>query len=129
MPPALQSIDHIHINVSNRARSETWYAEVLGFHRVASLEFWATDGGPLTLADSGHQIHLALFENTEIQNTTIAFKVNAVALNQWISHLNKMGITCEPVDHGVSWSIYFNDPDGNPFEVTTYEYDEFKQSL
>jgi catechol-2,3-dioxygenase len=22
----------------------------------------------------------------------------------------------------VSWSIYFEDPDGNPFEITTYDH-------
>lgn len=31
----------------------------------------------------------------------------------------------KPVDHEVSWSIYFKDPDGNPFEDTTYDYEAF----
>ncbi len=29
---------------------------------VTGLEFWATDGGPLTIGDASGSIHLALFE-------------------------------------------------------------------
>jgi catechol-2,3-dioxygenase len=28
-------------------------------------------------------------------------------------------------DHHVSFSIYFSDLDGNPYEITTYEYTAF----
>ncbi len=38
----------------------------------------------------------------------------------------------QPVDHRVAWSLYFSDPDGNPFEITCYDYDalsaEFRNS-
>ena len=30
MPPSLDRIDHIHVQVADRARAERWYAEVLG---------------------------------------------------------------------------------------------------
>ena len=33
------------------------------------------------------------------------------------------------VDHQESWSIYFNDPYGNRFEITSYDYEAIKQSL
>jgi catechol-2,3-dioxygenase len=33
------------------------------------------------------------------------------------------------VDHDKSWSIYFNDPYGNPFEITTYDYETVRQQL
>jgi catechol-2,3-dioxygenase len=39
MPPLFERIDHIHIFVSDRAASERWYREVLGFRRVPELEF------------------------------------------------------------------------------------------
>ena len=33
------------------------------------------------------------------------------------------------VDHQLAWSFYFCDPDGNRFELTTYDYDDVKNSL
>ena len=126
MAPNLNGIDHIHINVSDRAKAEHWHKDVLGFSRVPEFEFWAVDGGPLTLTDESGLIHLALFESDNIQSTTIALKVSASGLKEWIYHLSVNGIEVTPVDHQLSWSLYFKDIDGNPFEITTYEYDEFK---
>jgi len=126
MAPRLDGVDHIHINVSDREESERWYTEVLGLSRVRDLEFWAVDGGPLTLSDSSGQIHLALFESDQAQGTTIAFRVSAADLEQWIDHLAVNGIRVTPVDHQVSWSVYFTDDDGNRFEITTYEYEAFR---
>ena len=62
MAPTLERVDHIHVFVSDRAASEQWYAKVMGFRRVKDLEFWAADGGPLTIANPSGTIHLALFE-------------------------------------------------------------------
>lgn len=123
--PVFEGIDHIHINVSDREKSERWYHKVMGFSRVRALEFWALDGGPLTLADASGRIHVALFESSQAQNTTIALRVSSTGLTEWISHLAANGVAVNPVDHEVSWSVYFRDIDGNPFEITTYEYDEF----
>lgn len=123
----IKKIDHIHLNVKDRSVSEAWYKKVFGFERTESLAFWAEDGGPLTIQNESGSVHLALFVSAEIQKTTIAFSVTAAGLRSCISHLSSIGITANPVDHEVSWSIYFSDPDGNPFEVTTYEYREFVQ--
>ncbi len=36
-------------------------------------------------------------------------------------HLAERGISFRgPIDHGCAWSIYFDDPDGNPLEITYY---------
>lgn len=128
MIPKLLSIDHIHINVANRAAAETWYKDVLGFVRDPAHERWVTDQGPLTLANREGNIHLALFERPHIQNTVIAFNVSASGLKEWIQHLTSKGIDVAPINHDLSWSIYFRDNDGNPFEITTYEYKEFQRS-
>ncbi len=127
MAPRFNGIDHIHINVSDRALAENWYTTVLGFRRVPELEFWATDGGPLTLIDDGGHVHLALFESSNIQNTTVALNASSTDFAAWITHLAKHGINVKPVDHQVSWSLYFRDIDGNPFEITTYEYSQFRE--
>ena len=123
MAPNLKAIDHIHVSVRNRKLAEQWYQDILGFERVAEFEVWAADGGPLTIANVQGNIHLALFETDAVQNTVIAFSVNAENFFAWIEHLKDKEMAVNIVDHDLSWSIYFIDPDGNPFEITTYEYD------
>lgn len=127
--PALEAIDHIHINVTDRAAAETWYRETLGFVRDPAFEPWVTAQGPLTLANAAGTIHLALFERPAVQNTVVAFRVSAAALAAWIAYLSARDVAVEPIDHDLAWSIYFRDPDGNPFEITTYDYAAFGQRV
>jgi len=123
--PPLEGIDHIHVFVTDRAAAEVWYARVLGFSRVPSLAEWAADGGPLTLADAAGRIHLALFERgAQACRSTIALGVSAPAFMAWRKHLAAaLGKAPLTEDHQLSWSMYFADPDGNPYEITSYEYD------
>ena len=125
MPPLLQRIDHIHVFVSDRAASERWYREVLGFGRVPELAFWASDGGPLTLQDTSGSVHLALFERLpQSCRSTIALAASPTEFVAWQAHLSStLGQPVQAVDHQVSWSLYFTDPDGNPYEITSYAYE------
>jgi catechol-2,3-dioxygenase len=131
MAPQLQTIDHIHVFVSNRESSEAWYREVLGLHRQPDLEFWAGDGGPLTLTNDTGTIHLALFERPrEKCRSTIALGVGADDFIEWKTHLQRaLGKELTPEDHAVSWSLYFQDPDGNPYEITSYQYEAISECL
>ncbi len=124
MPPSLERFDHIHVYVSDRDASERWYKEVLGFQRIKALEFWADDGGPLTLANDSDTIHLALFERPpQPCRSTIALAVSAQAFFDWKLHLSSvLGHPIQIEDHQLSWSLYFHDPDANPYEITSYEY-------
>ncbi|MBL0088929.1 MAG: VOC family protein [Ideonella sp.] len=125
MAPRIEAIDHLHIFVGNRQASERWYADVLGFSRIPELAFWARDGGPLTLQDAGRQVHLALFERPHQPcRSTIALRVSAQEFLAWRAHLSsKLPEHPKLENHEVSLSLYFADPDGNPFEITTYEYE------
>ncbi|MCV2356786.1 VOC family protein [Paucibacter sp. B2R-40] len=131
MLPALQKIDHIHVYVSDRAAAEAWYGAVLGLSRIKALEFWAADGGPLTLSDLSGMVHLALFERQpERCRSTIALAANASDFLAWRAHLAAaLPVPVNLEDHQVSWSLYFNDPDGNPFEITSYDYAELASQL
>ncbi len=123
--PALDGIDHVHVFVTDRAAAEGWYARVLGLSRVTRLAGWAADGGPLTLADASGRIHLALFERgAQACRSTIALAVSAQGFMAWRAHLAvALGKPARTEDHQLSWSMYFADPDGNPYEITSYEYD------
>lgn len=122
--PRLDAIDHLHVHVGNRAAAETWYARILGLQRVPELAHWARDGGPLTLSDRAHALHLALFERPVpvSGHAPIALRVTAEGLRAWQAHLARELGSAPPLeDHGESASIYFRDPDGNAFEITHYE--------
>jgi catechol-2,3-dioxygenase len=131
MTPPLADIDHFHVHVSGRAAAETWYARVLGLQRDPALAFWMQEGGPLVVRNGDGSVHLSLFERP-IGNgrTTLAFRVSGNAFLPWLRHLrDQLPSPPEPVDHEVSWSLYFQDPDGNPFEITSYEYDVVRDGL
>ncbi|MCE9684672.1 VOC family protein [Shewanella sp. AS16] len=127
MPPVLSRVDHIHIYVADLTAAEKWYRDNLGFTRLPALAQWAPGGGPLTLANGS--VHLALFDSKTPQNTTVAFGVNCADFLCWQQHLKNCGIHFSRVDHRLAWSIYFADPDGNPFEITSYDYDELAAKL
>lgn len=129
--PPLSSVDHLHVFVQDRAAAERWYADVLGLRRVDALAHWAADGGPLTLADAADRVHLALFERPPQPNrATIALGVDAAAFIAWRAHLARwLGAAPEAVDHDQSWSIYFSDPDRNPYEITCYQHDTIAAAL
>jgi catechol-2,3-dioxygenase len=126
MVPKLEVIDHIHLYVTDRAAAEKWYSEFMGFNRMQKFEQWV-ENGPLTIANG--KVHLALFESNQPQQTTVAFGVNCDDFIQWITHFKSKSVDFELVDHDLSWSVYFCDPDGNPFEITSYEYSNLLQLL
>ena len=131
MPPEIEAFDHIHVYVADRAAAELWYQRVLGFTRTPALVFWAPDGGPLTLQNGSGSVHLALFERPREKNrATIALRTSAAQFAQWLAHLRReLHAEATVEDHDVSVSLYFRDPDGNPYEITTYEYAAAKPLL
>lgn len=123
MNPSFDAIDHLHLHVADRAAAEAWYARVLGLRRLPELAHWASGGGPLTLSDGAGRLQLALFERPPQGGMpTIALRVSARGLLDWREHLRReLGQAPALVEHGESRSIYFADPDGNGFEITSDE--------
>jgi catechol 2,3-dioxygenase-like lactoylglutathione lyase family enzyme len=122
--PPLTGVDHVHVMVRDRRAAIAWYREVLGLEPVAALASWAQDGGPLTLADAAERVHIALFERVRpaANASTLALGVDGAAFGAWREHLQRvLGRPVEVVDHDLSLSLYFRDPDGNPYEITTYD--------
>ena len=95
----------------------------MGMTRKPELESWAVDGGPLTLQDSTDQVHIELFERPrQINRATVALRVSGSAYHEWRAHLQTVaGLELSEEDHDLSVSLYFSDPDGNPYEITTYD--------
>jgi hypothetical protein len=94
--------------------------------------------GPPVLPSDGGETHLALFESMDAVGCarTVAFRVGAAGFMRFLGRLERLNISRSSndqgkrvlpkniSDHGNSWSAYFCDPDGNSYEITTYDYAE-----
>ncbi|MBK8095506.1 MAG: VOC family protein [Planctomycetes bacterium] len=122
MAPELLRIDHIHVHVRDRAAAVQWYERTLGMTPLSEFAVWATPDGPLTIGDRSGTVHLALFQRPVAPSrSTIALAVSAAQFAAWRQHLRTVGVAFTLEDHQLAWSLYFTDPDDNPFEITTYE--------
>jgi catechol 2,3-dioxygenase-like lactoylglutathione lyase family enzyme len=130
----VDGLDHVHVYVRDRAEAAKWYGSVLGFRREPRFGSWAREvGGPLTLTAGDGLTHLALFEDIKRAGkaTTVALRVDGesfFSFHKRSAHLPLFDKRRRPSaprlqDHSLSLSLYFNDRDGNPIELTTYEAD------
>ena len=130
----VDGLDHVHVFVRDRSEAAKWYGSVLGFRRDARFGSWARElGGPLTLTAGDGHTHLALFEDSKRAGkaTTVALRVDGasfVSVHKRAAQLPLFDTRRRPSpphlqDHALSLSLYFNDRDGNPIELTTYEVD------
>lgn len=140
----VEQIDHVHVYVADRRAAAEWYSRVLGLEVVQEHESWADDDdGPLTISSDGGSTSLALFRKRDdagqtARRQTIAFRVGGAGFLDFLLRLESVELACEDgrrlragdvVDHEYSFSVYFTDPDGNPYELTTYDYELVRERL
>ncbi len=124
MPKFSGAIDHIHVYVPSRRQAADWYKKTLGFEVVEKFAFWTQpDGGPLTISDAQHRVHLALFRSPDKRPVSLALGTSAAEYQAWRRHLRALNIEIVEQNHQLSQSLYFDDPFGNALEITTYEVD------
>ncbi len=128
--PKLAGIDHVHLYVPDREAAADWFARILGFRIVDALRAWATPGGPLTIEDETGSIHLALFERASgPPSTAVAFGCDAENFLAWKQALEAQGLLQRCTDHQLAWSLYFADPYGNLYEITTDAHQTVRKVL
>lgn len=140
----VDQIDHIHVFVPDQYQAAQWYKKVLGLEILKEHEDWAVEDGPLTISSNGGDTSLALFKGEPIGNSAqdyrrnIAFRVSGEGFLTFLKRLDQLEIkdkrgkaltVSDVVDHERSYSIYFSDPYGNPYELTTYDYGLVKAGL
>ena len=73
-----------------------------------------------------------------IRRQTVAFRVGGAGFISFLRRLDALEVAGadggrlragDVVDHGYCFSVYFKDPDGNPYELTTYDYDHVRERL
>jgi catechol 2,3-dioxygenase len=115
-------VRHVAIRVKDLEEARKWYGDVLGM--TVEDEF---PGRALFVRFGPYYHHdLAIFQaDAEAKADTNAVGLAHIALlvdslegvKQWYQHLKAHGVEVRGSDHGVTRSIYFTDPDGNPFEI------------
>ena len=136
----VSQIDHVHVYVADRRAAARWYADVLGLEVCHEID-GEDDGGPLVVSSDGGSTGLALFKarpGAARTSTTVAFRVGGRGFLEFLGRLASLRVEGEDgralaasdvVDHDYCYSVYFNDPDGNPYELTTYDYEDVRAQL
>lgn len=137
-PFSVEGIDHVELFVSDWDEAAAWYQRVLGVTTDEAFEeWWKTGEGPLVLSVGSGAAKLALFEREtatrggSVSPRRVAFRTDGDGFLSFLDRLESLDLTNnegkpvtpdDAVDHRLSYSIYFADPDGNPLEVTTYDH-------
>lgn len=121
LPPV--TLSHFGFHVFDLARMESFYSRVMGFTVSDRGEVGGFSAVFLT-RDPGEHHQLVLFSGRTAPRETVllnqlTFQVNDLeALLACHRELGREGIDpIRCVDHGVSWSLYFPDPEGNRIEL------------
>jgi catechol 2,3-dioxygenase len=115
-------IGHAHLKVRNLDRAVHFYTRFLALQEVERVgnQYAFLTGGSLhheiALQNVGPQAPLPSPLGTGLYH--IAFEVpDKAALAEAYVALVAAGVDVAPVDHLISWAIYFTDPDGNGLEL------------
>lgn len=120
--PRIKEIGHAVIYVSNPAASAKWYCDVLGMEVV--IEEPRFPGFFLSFGERDHD--LALFKAPEgrklgrddYNHLAMELDGGVEDLKAFRRRLVDKGIEITgTVDHGISYGVYFLDPDGHQLEV------------
>lgn len=119
----IQSLGHVVLKVRERARAEAFYGGVLGLKKVAynepyRISFYSLgDHHDFAIQEVGADAPGSTDQSVGLQH--VAFKIgeNLDILRAAKAEFDAAGIETRPVDHGVTKSLYFRDPDGNQLEV------------
>ncbi|MEM7345770.1 MAG: VOC family protein, partial [Chloroflexota bacterium] len=120
-----------------------WYQQRFGLEIVSEYQFWA-ETGPLMISSDNGNTMLALFQgdgpgfNSDIGFRRVAFRVDSVGFFTFLERLSEYPVfdqnghlthQIDVVDHDLAYSLYFCDPYGYQYEVTTYDYELVSNQL
>ena len=121
-------IDHVEVFVRDLDKAAKWYQEVLGLREIHRWQ-------PEPIMIGAGSTKLALFQaRGDVPKTPgvrqvppalrwhrVAWQTDKEGFQEAQAHLTEHGIKYRgPIDHQIARSIYFDDPDGNPLEITYY---------
>jgi catechol-2,3-dioxygenase len=116
-PPQLVGVRHVGLGARDPAALAEFYRELLGLQVVPTDTSALGAAAFLSSHPAEAQIDLALFANPAYQHT--AFEVRSLAdLRAFHQRVLARGVPIRmALNHGVSLSFYFDDPEGHMIEV------------
>jgi catechol 2,3-dioxygenase len=121
----IKALGHVVLRVTDCARAERFYNGTLGLPICARFD---QDGMKMSFFTLGNHHDFAVMEvsgegssqsETAVGLHHVAFKIgdDLGDLREAKAMLEAAGIELKPVDHEVTKSLYFEDPDGNGVEL------------
>lgn len=115
-------IGHAHLKVRDLDSARDFYTRFLGLREVERI------GNHYLFLSAGDMHHEVALQNVGPHAPApsplatglyhVAFELpGRAALAQTFFALREAGVEVAPVDHLISWALYFSDPDGNGLEV------------
>jgi catechol 2,3-dioxygenase len=131
----IKSLGHVVLRVTDCPRAERFYNGVLGLPICARYD---ENGFKMTFFSLGNHHDFAVMEVSGAGGATsqtsaglhhVAFKIgsNLDELREAKAALEAAGVTSNPIDHEVTKSLYFADPDGNGVELYIDASDAWRQ--
>jgi len=121
----IKALGHVVLGVTDLERAEQFYGDLLGLPICARLD---KDGMSMLFFTLGNHHDFAVMKVSSAgsSDSKSAVGLNHVAFNIGTTldelrdakaKLDAAGIAMTPVDHEVTKSLYFQDPDGNGIEL------------
>jgi catechol 2,3-dioxygenase len=121
----IKALGHVVLRVTDWARAERFYNGLLGLPITARFD---ENGMKMTFFSLGNHHDFAILEvsgegssraATAVGLHHVAFKIgdSLDELREAKAMLESAGVVVTPIDHEVTKSLYFDDPDGNNLEV------------
>jgi catechol 2,3-dioxygenase len=124
-PVAIRRTSHLTLRCRDREASQAFYEKALRLYSIADTKgrmFLAGDreaGHPVLALEQAHGSDCPLPAPKEMYGLEhFSLEVGSFAqLQEGYRHLESLGLIHHTMDHGVTNSVYFNDPDGNLMEI------------
>ncbi|MEM7112275.1 MAG: VOC family protein [Chloroflexota bacterium] len=139
----VEHLDHVELFVPDQKEAAAWYQQLFGLQILPDYAFWAADG-PLMISSDDGKTMLALFKGNPpsfkplVGFQRVAFRVSGAGMFAFLGQVKTFGVYTHEgeqtrqlpiMDHDLAYSVYFCDPYGNRYEVTTYDYQYVAEQL